>query len=126
MNIIEIIKEDYARFPAAQTYSIYAPNVHFRDPVYDFHGIDRYKKMIQFITTWFRNLKLQLHTIEQTDNIIKTTWTMSWQAPLPWKPPITVSGWTELKLDKDDKICAHYDYWNCTKLDVVLQHFRLA
>lgn len=126
MDIIEIIKQDYARFPQAQTYSIYAPNVHFRDPVYDFYGIDRYKKMIEFITTWFRRLKLELHDIEKTDNIIKTTWTMSWEAPLPWKPAVAVSGWTELKLDQDHKICAHYDYWHCTKWDLVRQHFKIA
>ncbi len=126
MDLIEIIKQDYARFPQAQTYSIYAQNVHFRDPVYDFYGIDRYKKMINFITTWFRQLKLELHSIEKTDRIIKTTWTMSWEAPLPWKPPVSVSGWTELKLDQEDKICAHYDYWNCTRWDLVRQHFKLA
>ncbi len=126
MDILETIKQDYARFPAAQTYSIYAPNVHFRDPVYDFHGIDRYKDMIKFITTWFRNLKLELHSIEQKADTITTTWTMSWQAPLPWHPVITVSGWTELKLDENQQICAHYDYWHCTKWDVIKQHFKLA
>ncbi len=126
MDILETIKQDYARFPAAQTYSIYAPNVHFRDPVYDFHGIDRYKDMIKFITTWFRNLKLELHSIEQKADTIITTWTMSWQAPLPWHPVITVSGWTELKLDENQQICAHYDYWHCTKWDVIKQHFKLA
>jgi hypothetical protein len=126
MDILETIKQDYARFPAAQTYSIYAPNVHFRDPVYDFHGIDRYKDMIKFITTWFRNLKLELHSIEQKADTITTTWTMSWQAPLPWQPVITVSGWTELKLDQNQQICAHYDYWHCTKWDVIKQHFKLA
>ena len=126
MDILETIKQDYARFPAAQTYSIYAPNVHFRDPVYDFHGIDRYKDMIKFITTWFRNLKLELHSIQQKADTITTTWTMSWQAPLPWRPVITVSGWTELKLDQNQQICAHYDYWHCTKWDVIKQHFKLA
>ncbi len=126
MDLIEIIKQDYERFPSAQTYSIYADNVHFRDPVYDFHGIDRYQNMIKFITTWFANIKLELHQIEPIGDIIKATWTMTWQAPLPWKPTITVSGWTEFRLDAQQKICAHYDYWHCTKWDVIKQHFGLA
>ncbi|MFN3361648.1 MAG: DUF2358 domain-containing protein [Pseudanabaenaceae cyanobacterium] len=124
MDLLEIIKQDYARFPQAQTYSIYAPDVHFRDPVYNFRGIDRYKDMIKFITTWFRDLQLELHSIERVGDTIQTTWTMRWRAPLPWRPPISVSGWTELKLNREGKICAHYDYWHCSKWDVIKQHFR--
>ncbi|NJL40527.1 MAG: hypothetical protein HC899_30125, partial [Leptolyngbyaceae cyanobacterium SM1_4_3] len=31
--------------------------------------------------------------------------------------------WSELKLNQDGLICAHIDYWHCSKLDVVKQHF---
>jgi len=33
MDIIQILQEDYQRFPAEQTYSIYAKNVFFKDPL---------------------------------------------------------------------------------------------
>jgi len=85
-NIIDIIKADYAKFPQAQTYSIYSEDVYFKDPVYNFRGIKQYQKMIGFITFWFKNLKLELHDISRTDSLITANWTMSWDAPFPWKP----------------------------------------
>ena len=122
MNLIEIIKQDYQRFPADQTYEIYEENVHFKDPVYDFYGLKKYKEMIAFIRKWFSNLKLELHDINQEENQINIRWTMSWNSPLPWKPFISVTGKTELKL-KDNLIIGHYDYWDCSLFDMIKQHF---
>lgn len=133
-NIIDIIKADYAKFPEAQTYSIYSEDVYFKDPVYNFRGIKQYQKMIGFINFWFKNLKLDLHDISRTDNLIKARWTMSWDAPLPWKPRISVTGWSDLTVDKfadnlnngegdRELIISHVDYWECTKFDVIKQHF---
>ena len=133
-NILDIIKADYAKFPEAQTYSIYSEDVYFKDPVYNFRGIKQYQKMIGFITFWFKNLKLELHDISRTENLVKASWTMSWDAPLPWKPRISVTGWSDLTVDKfadtldngegdRELIISHIDYWECTKLDVIKQHF---
>lgn len=123
-NILDIIKADYAKFPEAQTYSIYSEDVYFKDPVYNFRGIKQYQKMIGFITFWFKNLKLDLHDIARNDNLIKASWTMSWDAPLPWKPRISVTGWSDLTLDSaGELIISHIDYWQCTKFDVIKQHF---
>lgn len=123
MSIVDIIKKDYQNFPENQTYSIYGENVHFKDPVYDFYGLKKYQKMIAFLTKWFKNLKLDLHEIEQNDRQIDTKWTLSWNSPLPWQPFIAVSGRSELILDENDLIVGHYDYWNCSKWDVIKQHF---
>lgn len=123
-NILDIVQSDYAKFPESQTYSIYSEDVYFKDPVYNFRGIKQYQKMIGFITFWFKNLKLDLHAINRTENLIKTRWTMSWDAPLPWKPRISVTGWSDLTLDdKGELIISHIDYWECTKFDVIKQHF---
>ncbi len=123
-NILEIVEVDYAKFPEAQTYSIYSEDVYFKDPVYNFRGIKQYQKMIGFITFWFKNLKLDLHEISRADKLIKTRWTMSWDAPLPWKPRISVTGWSDLTLDDSGElIISHIDYWDCTKFDVIKQHF---
>lgn len=124
MNLIEVVKQDYSRFPQAQSYEIYASDVYFKDPVYEFRGIDKYQKMIGFITYWFSNLKLELHDIHQKDVIIHTQWTMSWNAPLPWRPRISVTGRSELEVNAEDLIISHVDYWQCTRLDVVKQHFK--
>jgi hypothetical protein len=110
-NILDIVQADYAKFPEAQTYSIYSEDVYFKDPVYNFRGIKQYQK-------------LELHEISRTENLIKTRWTMSWDAPLPWKPRIAVTGWSDLTLDdKGELIISHVDYWECTKFDVIKQHF---
>ncbi|BDI15232.1 hypothetical protein ANSO36C_10340 [Nostoc cf. commune SO-36] len=123
MDIIEILKEDYQRFPVNQTYNIYAPEVYFQDPLNKFRGVKRYKEMINFIQTWFLNPKMDLHNIQRLENTIKTEWTLSWNTPLPWKPRISIPGWSELGLNSDGLIVSHIDYWNCSRLDVVKQHF---
>lgn len=123
MDIIQILKEDYQRFPVNQTYTIYAENVYFQDPLNKFHGVERYKQMIKFIQTWFINPKMDLHNIQPLGDTIKTEWTLSWNTPVPWKPRISISGWSELKLNADGLIVSHIDYWHCSPLDVVKQHF---
>ncbi|AVH68991.1 DUF2358 domain-containing protein [Nostoc sp. 'Lobaria pulmonaria (5183) cyanobiont'] len=123
MDIIEILKEDYQRFPVNQTYSIYTPNVYFQDPLNKFRGVKRYKVMINFIQTWFLDPKMDLHNIQRLGDTIKTEWTLSWNTPLPWKPRISIPGWSELGLNSDGLIVSHIDYWNCSRLDVVKQHF---
>jgi hypothetical protein len=126
MSLLQILRDDYARFPADQTYSIYAQDVFFKDPLNQFRGIDRYKKMIQFIQTWFIDPTLELHEIEQVANQIRTRWTLSWSVPLPWKPHISIDGWSELQVNQDGLIASHIDYWNCSRFDVLKQLFVAA
>ena len=121
MNIIEILKEDYKKFPDDQTYSIYAENVYFQDPMNRFKGIDRYQQMIGFMNTFFKHIKLDLHNISQVGDRIETRWTLSWTVPVPWQPRIAVPGWSELKLNADGLISSHIDYWDCSRLDVLKQ-----
>ncbi|MBD2436970.1 DUF2358 domain-containing protein [Nostoc sp. FACHB-110] len=123
MDIIQILQDDYQRFPVNQTYSIYAEDVYFQDPLNKFQGVERYKQMIKFIQTWFINAKMDLHEIQAFGDTIKTEWTLSWNTPLPWQPRISISGWSELKVNADNLIISHIDYWHCSPLDVVKQHF---
>ena len=123
MDILQILKDDYQRFPVDQTYSIYAKDVYFKDPTSEFQGVDRYKRTIAFVQAWFRHCKMDLHHIQQTGNSIRTDWTLSWNTPLPWHPRITIPGWSELTLNADGLIVSHLDYWHCSRLDVLKQHF---
>ena len=123
-NILEILKQDYQRFPVDQTYSLYANTVFFKDPLNEFRGLERYKQMIGFIQTWFINPQLDLHDISQSGDIIKTRWTLSWTTPLPWKPRISIPGWSELRLNADGLISSHIDYWDISRFDVLKQLFR--
>ncbi len=122
MDIIQILKEDYQRFPADQTYSIYAKDVFFKDPLNEFRGVERYQQMIGFIKNWFSEPKLELHEMTRSQDTIKTRWTLYWTTPLPWRPRIAIPGWSEIKLNADELIVSHIDYWNCSRLDVLKQH----
>ncbi|MDJ0903763.1 MAG: DUF2358 domain-containing protein [Xenococcus sp. MO_188.B8] len=56
IDLVEIIKQDYQNFPNEQTYSIYAENVYFEDPLNKLQGIARYQKMISFLNRiYFEN-----------------------------------------------------------------------
>lgn len=123
MNLLEILRQDYARFPKDQTYSIYAKDVFFKDPITEFRGIDRYQKNIQFIETWFIEPTLDLHEIKQEGNRIETRWTLRWVAPLPWKPQMAIAGWSELKINQEGLIASHIDYWNDSRWEVLKQIF---
>ena len=130
MNIIEILQEDYQRFPRDQTYDIYAKDVYFKDPMTEFRGIKRYQSMIGFMTHWFQNIQMELHDIKQIGDLpeplrdrIETQWTLSWTTPLPWQPRIAISGRSELMLNEQNLIISHIDYWDCSRWDVLRQHF---
>lgn len=123
MDLVNILKNDYQHFPADQTYSIYAEDIFFQDPLNKFRGINKYKAMIKLIDTLFINVKMDLHDISRQGDTIKMQWTLSWNTPLPWKPRIAVPGWSEMKVNQEELINSHVDYWNCSRLDVLKQHF---
>ena len=123
MDLVSILKDDYQHFPANQTYSIYAGDIFFQDPMNKFRGINKYKAMIGLIDTLFINVKMDLHDISREGDTIKMRWTLSWNTPLPWKPRIAVPGWSEMKVNQDELINSHVDYWDCSRLDVLKQHF---
>lgn len=123
MNVLEILKQDYQKFPQNQSYQIYAKDVYFKDPMTEFRGIDRYQKMIGFMQAWFKNIQLDLHDIRRTEDAIETRWTLSWNTPLPWNPRISIPGRSELKVNDREAIVSHIDYWDCSRLDVLKQHF---
>ena len=125
MNLIDILKEDYRRFPLNQTYRIYAENVFFKDPITEFRGIARYQQMIGLMNTFFKSPSMDLHDIQQVGNRIHTRWTLHWTTPLPWQPRIAIDGRSELEINEEGLIAAHLDYWDCSKLDVLKQHLTL-
>ena len=126
MDIVEILKEDYHRFPKNQTYSLYAEDVYFKDPMNEFNGVRRFKLMIKFIETFFVKPKMDLHDIHREGDTIKLEWTLNWNTPVPWKPRISIPGWSQLGVNSDGLIISHVDYWKCSRLDVLKQHFSFS
>ena len=125
MNLIEIIRADYQQFPNNQSYNIYAEDVYFKDPLTEFRGLKRYQSLIDFIRKWFKDINLELHNIKQVEDTIHTEWTLNWTTPLPWQPRISIPGWSELKINSDQRIISHIDYWHCSRWEVIKQHFPL-
>jgi hypothetical protein len=122
-SILETLRGDYQRFPQDPSYHLYAETVFFKDPMTQFQGLDRYKNMVSFMGTWFKQMQLELHGMEQQDQVIHSRWTLSWTGPLPWKPHIVISGRTEMTLNEAGLIASHIDYWDCSRLDMIRQHF---
>ncbi len=122
-DILDILTADYRNFPQHQTYELYAPDVYFKDPVTEFRGRERYRQMIGLIEQLFGNPQLDLHQIQRDGNQIRSDWTLHWTTPLPWKPRIQISGWSELELNAAGLIMAHRDYWHCSRWQVLEQHF---
>ena len=96
----------------------------------EFRGIKRYQSMIGFMSHWFQNIQMELHDIKQMGDLpeplrdrIETQWTLSWTTPLPWQPRIAISGRSELMLNEQNLIISHIDYWDCSRWDVLRQHF---
>ena len=125
MSPIETIKADYEKFPANQSYDLYTEDVYFKDPLTEFQGLQRYQSLIDFISTWFKAINLELHDIYQVEDTIYTQWTLNWTTPLPWEPRISIPGRSELKLNAEPKIISHIDYWHCSRWEVLKQHFPL-
>ena len=124
MDILTALRQDYDRFPLDQTYSLYSETVFFKDPMTEFRGVKKYQEMIALIDRFFHDPQLDLHDIQQTGDRIRTDWTLSWTTPLPWKPRIRISGWSDLTIDlTTGLITQHIDFWNCTRWNVVQQHF---
>lgn len=127
MDILDQLRQDYATFPHQQSYFLYAEQVYFRDPLNQFRGIERYRRMINFIDRWFEQIDLTLYAIEYTAaDQIETRWRLSWVAPVPWRAKMAIVGWSELRLDEAGKICSHIDYWQGSPLGVLGQVIGLV
>ncbi len=122
MDIVEILKRDYQNFPENQTYQIYADNVYFKDPLNSFKAIKQYQKMIGFLGSFFQDINLELHNIIRQEDKIKTEWTLNMTSPLPWKPLLSIPGWSELELNQDDLIISHIDYWHISRWHLLQQN----
>ncbi|MEO0770743.1 MAG: DUF2358 domain-containing protein [Cyanobacteria bacterium J06649_4] len=123
-QLVEQLKADYARFPENQTYSLYAEDVAFKDPMNSFSGVEKYQKMIGFLSNFFRDIHMEVHSVEQTaPTLIETRWTLNMTAPAPWSPRLSIPGRSELGINAAGLINSHVDYWNCSRLDVLKQVF---
>ena len=122
-DLVAILREDYQRFPENQTFEIYTEDVYFKDPLNEFRGVKKYRAMISFLGSFFQNVEMEVHNVTKEGKIIKTEWTLNMTSPLPWKPRLSIPGWSELGISKDNLIGSHIDYWHISPWDVLRQNF---
>jgi len=126
-DLVAILQEDYQRFPQDQTFEIYAEDVYFKDPLNEFQGVKRYKKMIAFLSNFFSDIEMEVKDISQDasqdKHVIKTKWTLNMTSPLPWKPRLSIPGWSELTVNSENMISSHIDYWDISPRNVLGQNF---
>ena len=122
-DLVEILREDYARFPDNQTYEIYDRDVYFKDPLNEFNGVKKYQAMIGFLGSFFGNVKMDVHDMNRSGATIKIEWTLNMTSPLPWKPRLSIPGWTELEVNDENLISSHIDYWHISRWKVLRQNF---
>ena len=122
-DLVKILRQDYERFPNNQTYEIYTDDVYFKDPLNEFNGVKKYQAMIGFLGTFFGNVKMDVHDVRQEGDVIKTEWTLNMTSPLPWKPRLSIPGWSELKINEANAIASHVDYWHISRWQVLRQNF---
>ena len=122
-DLVKILRQDYERFPDNQTYEIYTDDVYFKDPLNEFNGIKKYKAMIGFLGTFFGNVEMDVHDVRQEGDLIKSEWTLNMTSPLPWKPRLSIPGWSELKISEANLIASHVDYWHISRWQVLRQNF---
>lgn len=122
-DLVRILEQDYQRFPDNQTFDIYAENVYFKDPLNEFQGIKRYQEMISFLNSFFNHIQMEVHNITQTKTKIRTEWTLNLTSPLPWKPRLSIPGWSELEVNEANLIVSHIDYWHISPWNVLGQNF---
>ena len=122
-DLVNILRQDYERFPDNQTYEIYADDVYFKDPLNEFNGIKKYKAMIGFLGTFFGNVEMDVHDVRQEGDLIKSEWTLNMTSPLPWKPRLSIPGWSELKISEANLIASHVDFWHISRWEVLRQNF---
>ena len=122
-DLVEILKEDYQRFPDNQTFEIYAEDVYFKDPLNEFRGVKKYQAMIKFLGSFFNNIEMEVHNVTTKGTTIKTEWTLNMTSPLPWKPRISIPGWSDLEVNQDNLIVSHVDRWHISPWNVLRQNF---
>ena len=122
-DLVEILNQDYQQFPENQTFEIYAEDVYFKDPLNEFRGVKKYKAMIKFLGSFFNDIEMEVHNVTTKDTTIKTEWTLNMTSPLPWKPRLSIPGWSELEVSEDNLITSHIDRWYISRWNVLTQNF---
>ena len=91
-------------------YPYYHPDIVFQDSIQRIEGIEEFKALCERLTERCQELRMDIHNIAKTDNVILMQWTMT----MMFKkfPSTPVYGSTALTLHEDGRIIAQRDYYD--------------
>jgi limonene-1,2-epoxide hydrolase len=93
-----------------------SPQVRYRDPLTDRHGIDA---VTDYMHMWFQTMDdlsfdVNLHAVH--GNVVLSQWNMNFRIRRMPKRPWTIEGMSKISLDTEGKVTEHVDYWDATPL----------
>jgi limonene-1,2-epoxide hydrolase len=91
-------------------YPYYHPQVVFQDSIQRIEGITEFVALCERLTRRCESLRMEIHSIAQSGNVILMDWTMTMM--FKKYPSTPVYGSTKLVLHEDGRIIAQRDYYD--------------
>jgi hypothetical protein len=88
-----------------------APDVHFRDPLTEGHGIDALERAVRAIFTAMDDPQVKIGTIATAGRTIFIVWTVTFRRK-GRRNEWTIQGVAELEVGAQDRIVRHFNYWD--------------
>jgi len=112
------VAEAYARLLEALTAdslddlrAVATPDVHFRDPFNDVHGVDRMIAAFGHAFTAADDVRFTVHDTALSGTTAYLRWTFVCR-PRALKAPLEIEGMSEVRFDAHGRVTAHLDYWD--------------
>ena len=117
-----LVAQHYAQYfetlspeSARDAQGLISDDVHFIDPFNDVHGRDKFQLVIDKMFEDVKDPSFQILDLAWSDDpdLCLMRWDFSCTAPVigVW----SVRGVTEIRFDAEDRISAHYDYWDASR-----------
>lgn len=88
-----------------------APDVHFRDPLHEGHGIAAMDRAVRAMLTALDDPRFTIRTMASCGRTIFLAWTLVFRRRNR-RSQWTIEGVSELHLDAQDRVAQHVNYWD--------------
>ena len=98
---------------------VVTPDIHFRDPFNDLHGVDEFEAVIDDMCSSLADLKIVVSHAAMLDSRIANSasiaairWDLSGNLRAFGNKFWQVSGYSELAFSHEERVSRHFDYWD--------------
>lgn len=88
-----------------------APDVHFRDPLYEGHGVDALERALRAVVTALDDPRFAIGTVAAADGTVFVSWTMTFRRKGKrgeWR----IEGISDLRFDAQGRVARHLNHWD--------------